>query len=360
MNAPSQRITMSSADTPVTSSPTADPDAVAVATGQAPPPTRRTRRRMPASVGLFFQCYGVLLALLLIILFFSLEKPDAFPTMTNLRAVLAGSAGLAVLAAVLTVPMIMGDFDLSVGYHTQVLGAIVVTLMAFDGYATGSAIIITLGIAAGIGLLLGALIAWSKVSAFVITLGAGILFQGIELRLSGGKTIFEGLSPSFVSLASHKFLGFTLPVWIALATSIALWYVTRHTVLGRYMAAVGGNQEAARLSGINVERMRTAGFLIVGIGAAIAAVIITSQAASAYPNSAAGLLIPAYAGVFLGAAVLRPGEFHIWGTLIGVVFMSVIQNGLTIMNYSASTTNIIQGGVFIGAVLMSRIGNKPS
>jgi ribose transport system permease protein len=351
---------MSPAETPATATTTANPDAVAVATGEAPPPLGRTRRRLPLSVGVFFQRYGVLIAFLLIIIFFSAEKSSAFPTMDNLRAVLAGAAALTVLAAVLTVPMIMGDFDLSVGYHTQVLGAIVVTLMAFDGYATGSAILVTLAIGAGLGLLLGALIAWSKVSAFVITLGAGILFQGIELRLSGGKTIFDGLSPSFVSLASHKFLGFTLPVWIALATCIALWYVTRHTVLGRYMAAVGGNQEAARLSGVNVERMRTAGFLIVGIGAGVAAIIITSQAASAYPNSASGLLIPAYAGVFLGAAVLRPGEFHIWGTLIGVLFMSVIQNGLTLMNYSASTTDIIQGAVFIGAVLMSRIGNKPS
>ena len=90
--------------------------------------------------------------------------------------------------------------------------------------------------------------------------------------------------------------------------SIILWYVTRHSVLGRRMAAVGGNQEAARLSGINVERMRTAGFIIVGIGAAVAAVIITSQAASDYADAATGLLIPAYAGVFLGAAVLRPGR----------------------------------------------------
>ena len=331
-------------------------EAVAVATGGAPPAART--RRIPPSVGAFFQRYGVLIAFAVIILFFSLEKPHSFPTISNLQAVLSGAAALAVMAAVLTVPMIMGDFDLSVGFNVQLLGAIAVTLMAFDGFSTVGSIGVTLVIGAAIGLILGSLIAWSKVSAFVITLGAGILLQGIELRITGGKTIFEGLQPSYVSLASHKLLGFTLPVWIALAVTLLLWYVTRHTVLGRYMAAVGGNQEAARLSGISVERMRTAGFVIVGVGAVIAGVIVTSQAASAYPNSASGLLIPAYAGVFLGAAVLRPGEFHIWGTLIGVLFMSIIQNGLTLMNYSASTTNIIQGCVFIAAVLMSRIGNR--
>jgi ribose transport system permease protein len=315
------------------------------------------QRDLTSWIGPFFQRYGVLIAFAAVIIFFSLER-SVFLSLANFRAVFAGAAALSVIAAVLTVPMIMGDFDLSVGYNTQVLGAVVVTLMAFRGWATGTSIIATIVIGALIGLLLGSLIAWSKVSAFVITLGAGILLQGVELRITQGHTIFQGLEASYVKLAQDKFLTFTLPVWIALVVSIILWYVTRHSVLGRRMAAVGGNQEAARLSGINVEFMRTAGFVLVGIGAAVASVIITSQAASSYPDSATGLLIPAYAGVFLGAAVLRPGEFHIWGTMIGVLFMSFIQNGLTLMNYSSSTTDVIQGGIFIAAVLTSRIGRR--
>lgn len=316
--------------------------------------TGRARR---GAIGPYFQRYGVLVAFAAVIVFFSLESSFFF-TLTNLRAVLSGAAALAVLAAVLTVPMVMGDFDLSVGYNAQVLGAVAVSLMSFDGVPAGTSIALTIVTGAVIGFLLGSLIAWSKVSAFVITLGAGIVLAGIEFRITDGHTIFQGLSSSYIKLAQHKFLGFTLPVWIALVVCIVLWYITRHTVLGRRMAAVGGNQEAARLSGINVERMRTAGFVIVGLGAAVAAVIITSQAASSYPDSASGLLIPAYAGVFLGAAVLRPGEFHVWGTLIGVLFMSVIQNGLTLMSYSTSTTDVIQGGIFILAVLTSRIGYR--
>lgn len=332
-------------------------DATSVTVPRAGAPEVGSPRRRATAVGPFFQRYGVLIAFAAVLLFFSLER-SAFPTLVNLRAVFSGAAPLAILAAVLTVPMVMGDFDLSVGNHAQVLGAVAVTLMAFRGWAAGASIIATIALGAVIGMVLGSLIAWSKVSAFVITLGAGILFQGVELRITQGHTIFSGLSSSYVRLAQHKFLTFTLPVWIALGTSVVLWYVTRHSVLGRRMAAVGGNQEAARLSGINVELMRTAGFIIVGIGAAVASVIITSQAASSYPDSATGLLIPAYAGVFLGAAVLRPGEFHIWGTLIGVLFMSFIQNGLTLMNYSSSTTNVIQGAIFILAVLSSRIGRR--
>ena len=318
----------------------------------------RSQGRIPPWVGPFFQRYGVLLAFVIVIVFFTAERTSEFASLNNLRDVLNNASSLAVMAAVLTVPMIMGDFDLSVGYNTQVLGAIAVTFMAFDHFATGTSIILSIIIGAAIGIALGALIAWSKVSAFVITLGAGIFLSGIELRITNSKTVFSGLSQSYINLANDKFLSFTLPVWIALAVALLLWYVTRHTVLGRRMAAVGGNQEAARLSGINVEVMRTAGFMFVGIGAAVAAIIITSQAASDYPGAAVGLLIPAYAGVFLGAAVLRPGEFHIWGTMIGVLFLEIIQNGLTIMNFSASTTNVVEGAIFIVAVLMSRIGRR--
>jgi ribose transport system permease protein len=317
----------------------------------------RGRRELSSQIGAFSQRYGVLIAFAAVVLFFSLEANE-FLTLGNIRSVLSGAAPLIVLAAVLTVPMVMGDFDLSVGYNTQVLGGVGVTLMAFRHWDAGSAIIGTVVLGAIIGGLLGWLIAWSKVSAFVITLGAGILLSGVELRITQGHTIFSGLSQSYINLASRKLLTFTLPVWIALVVCLALWYVTRHTVLGRRMAAVGGNQEAARLSGINVDLMRTAGFVIVGIGAAIAAVIITAQAASSYPDSATGLLIPAYAGVFIGASVLRPGEFHVWGTLIGVLFMSFIQNGLILMNYGSSTANVIQGAIFIVAVLSSRIGRR--
>ena len=202
----------------------------------------RSRR---GSIGPYFQRYGVLVAFALVIVFFTLEKSGSFATLANLRSVLSGAAPLAVIAAVLTVPMMMGDFDLSVGYNAQVLGAVAVTLMSFDGYSAGTSIVITLAIGALIGFLLGSLIAWSKVSAFVITLGAGILLQGIEFRITAGHTIFEGLSQSYINLAQRTILTFALPVWIALVVSIILWYITRHTVLGRRMAAVGGNQEAA-------------------------------------------------------------------------------------------------------------------
>ena len=321
-------------------------------------PAAGGNRRASFDVANFFQRYGVLIAFAVMVIFFCAERPSTFATLANLRDILSGSAALAVIAVALTVPMIMGDFDLSVGYSTQLLGAVVVTLMVEDNLATGWAILLTLAIGMTVTGLLGRLIAWSKVSSFVITLGAGILFYGIEVRIGHGNTISTGIPSTFRGIATSTPATFALPVWIAGAVAAVLWYVTEKTVAGRKMFAVGGNQEAARLSGIKVDRIRTLGFVIVGAGAAIAAVLITSQAASYFPSAATGLLIPAYASVFLGAAILRPGQFHILGTLIGVVFFQVIQVGLTFLGYAQSTSSVIQGAVFIAAVLISRVGAR--
>jgi ribose transport system permease protein len=124
------------------------------------------------------------------------------------------------------------------------------------------------------------------------------------------------------------------------------------------MAAIGGNLEAARLGGINVELVRIVGFMIVGLGAGLAGIILTAQSNQYYADAATGLLLPAYAGAFLGAATLRAGQFHVFGTFIGVLFMQTIQTGLVILNYQAYIADIIQGAVLVAAVLLSRVGAK--
>jgi ribose transport system permease protein len=304
------------------------------------------------------QKWGVLLAFVGVIIFFSLSRPESFPTWDNVRTILNISAALAVMAGVLTIPMIMGDFDLSISNHVQLLGAVAITLMAYRGLSAGMSVILVLLLGAAIGGALGALIAYTGVSAFVLTLGAGILMLGVESTITGQTTVTIPADAGYLDIANTRILSLQLPIWIALGVTVVLWVITRHTVLGRYMHAVGSNSEAARLAGVNVELVRTLGFVIVGVGAAIAGIIVTSQAASSFPSAATGQLLPAYAAVFLGAAMWRPGQFHVWGTLLGVIFMGTIASGLTQMNYQASTTNIVTGAIFMAAVLVSRIGGR--
>jgi ribose transport system permease protein len=316
-------------------------------------------RQASAKIGPYFVRYGTIAAFMVVVALFSIARPDTFATWENWRSILNLGSVVLVMAAALTVPMIMGDFDLSVGYNTELLGAVAIVLAANVGISTGFSVVLTLLLGAGIGAIIGAIVAWSKVSAFVITLGAGTVMLGIELRIThDGRNIFSGIPSAYDRIATTSFLDLSLPVWITFAVYIVLWFVTEHTVVGRYMAAIGGNQEAARLSGIKVELVRMLGFVIVGLGAALAGIILTSQAQQYYANAATGYLLPAYAGVFLGAATLRVNQFHVLGTFVGVLFMQTIQTGLIIMNYKAYFANIIQGAILIVAVLVSRVGSR--
>ena len=316
-------------------------------------------RRASSRVAPYFVRFGTIAAFIIVVALFSIARPNTFATWENWQSILNLGSVVMIIAAALTVPMIMGDFDLSVGYNTQLMGAVAIVLLANVGLSTPVTVLLTLLLGAAVGAVIGGIVAWSKVSAFVITLGAGTIMLGIELRIThGGRNIFEGIPGGFFSIANKEFLGLQLPIWIMFAVYALLWFVTEHTVIGRYMAAIGGNAEAARLSGIRVEVVRLVGFVIVGLGAALAGIILTAQAQQYYANAATGYLLPAYAGVFLGAATLRANQFHIIGTFIGVLFMQTIQTGLIIMNYSAYLANIIQGAILIVAVVLSRVGSR--
>lgn len=335
------------------------PDRTTATAAGGSPGLRRGLRRASATVGPYFVRYGTLAAFAAVVAIFSIARPSVFATWENWQSMLNLGSVIMVMAAALTVPMIMGDFDLSVAFNVQLLGAFVIVLIAEHSMNTGLGIVFTLLLGAVIGAAIGAVVAYSRVSAFVITLGAGTILLGAELRLThGGRNIFEGIPSGFTRIANTDFLSLRLPIWITFGVFVLLWFLTEHTVLGRYMAAIGGNMEAARLGGVNVEVVRVIGFVIVGLGSALAGIIVTAQAEQYYANAATGLLLPAYAGVFLGAATLRAGQFHLFGTFVGVLFMQTIQTGLIIMNYSAYIANVIQGTVLIVAVLLSRVGAR--
>src|SRR3954451_7897740 len=225
---------------------------------------RPAPRSISARIGPYFVRYGTIAAFIIVVALFSFARPDTFATWENWKSILNLGSVVMIIAAALTVPMIMGDFDLSVGYNTELLGAVAIVLLANVGLSTGFSVVLTLMLGAAIGAIIGAIVAWSKISAFVITLGAGTVMLGAELRIThDGRNIFTGIPASYDKIATASFLGLPLPVWLTFAVYIVLWFVTEHTVLGRYMAAIGGNQEAARLSGINVEVVRMCGFVIV-------------------------------------------------------------------------------------------------
>jgi ribose transport system permease protein len=322
--------------------------------GAAPAPGRSSRD----AIGEFLARYGVLIAFVLMVLVFSLAKPDTFPTWENWKNILTAAAPALIVAAGLTVPLVMQDFDLSFGAMISLAGGAAVTLMAKDDVGWVLAILAGLGLGLAAGFTNGFLIAYLGGSSFIITLAMGTVLTGVEFAITSQDTIFTGVAASYVEIAQNTFLGLSNQVWIAAVLALLVWVLLDLSEPGRYMYAIGGNPEAARLSGISTKRLRLTGFVIVAVMAAIAGILLTGNSASYSPSLGASFLLPAFAAVFLGSAVLRPGEFNLPGTVIGVLFLGAIQTGLTQLNLEAYVINLVQGGILIFAVLLSRLGQR--
>ena len=334
-------------------------DLVGDAKDETPASNPRSSRESPDWVGLISQ-FSVIGTLLLCVLFFSTQD-DRFFTVATMRTTLATGAPLLIVALGLTVVLVMGDFDLSVGAMLSAAGAMISVLIVNHAWGWGWAVLVTIGFAALFGLMNGVLVAYIGTPSFITTLATGVVLTGIEYALTGGRFITGTgyMTESYRSLGIGQpdpWTGIASPVFIAAALAILLWVILAKTEVGRYMYAIGGNPEAARLSGSRCAGSGRAGFVIVALCATVGAVVTTARTASSIPNSGATLLLPAFAAAFLGAAMSRRGQFNVGGTVVGVLFLQVLQTGLTFMGYEQDVQNIAQGVVLVLAMLISRLG----
>ncbi len=301
--------------------------------------------------------YGVLLALVGTFVAFSLLRPHAFFTAVTLKGILRDCAPLLIVALGVTVVLVMNEFDLSVGGLISLCATLVIVLLStqYEHLNFVLAIVLTLIVGTGLGFANGLLIAYVRLPSFIITIAMSTVFVGAGLQLVGSQSVFQGISPSYVKIASGSFLGFSNQVFVGLVVLLVVQVLLRHTEPGRYMYAIGGNPEAARLSGLRVRLLKAAGFGAVGLAAAIAGVLLTSQAGASNPNTGTGLLLPAYAAAYLGSSMFRRGIFTPLGTALGALYLQVVGTGLTILNLSGPLVQIIQGGILAVAVLISRL-----
>jgi ribose transport system permease protein len=302
--------------------------------------------------------YGVLVALAATIAVFSALKPDVFATSANFTAIAQQFSPLAIIAFGMTVVLVMGDFDLSVAGMIGFGSALVVWLMSKHGVDYRLAIVA--GLLVGIigGAVNGALVAFAGASSFIITLASGQVFNGLEYQLTNQETLFSGIPNGYVRIGTGSFLGLSNQFFIMLGVLVVLYLLLEQSTLGRFMYAVGGNPEAARLSGVRVRELRALGFMIVGLCAVIGGVLITSQNDAHSPNLGTPFFLPSFASVFLGSAILRPGKFNVLGTLVGAFFLEVISTGLIQLSLSTSVVLLVQGVILAAAVLLSRLGRR--
>ncbi|MEH6727571.1 MAG: ABC transporter permease [Hyphomicrobiales bacterium] len=308
--------------------------------------------------------YGTLIGFVTILVFFSVQLPDTFLTAKNLINITQQISMLAVVACSMTLVMVMGDFDLSVGSMASLAG-IVAALLFSMGYPVfvGIAAALLVGVLGGV--FNGILVSFFGILPFVATLGTLTMFSGLAFFTSGGKTIFgrdipatfSGFARSGLQLDQIGLVGLKLPYLslVALLVLVVVWFILEQTIFGRRLYAIGGNQEAARLAGLKVRTLRLCAFAMTGFGAAVAGLMYASRVASANPTQGSGLMLDAIAAVFLGMTMSEEGEPRVLYSIVGVLILGILDNGLTQMSVDSYIREILVGAIIVTAVAFSSI-----
>ena len=297
--------------------------------------------------------FGTIFSLVVLLVIFSIARADVFPTIDNLLNIMNQVSILGTMAFGLTVCLVMGLFDLSIAAMATLGGYVATFLLVTypDTIGVPLAVIISLGAAAIIGVGNGLIVSYLGISAFIATLATGSIITGSMLGISNSKTIITGIPDEFMIIGQGAIYGVSNPILIMLAVGLLLWVVLEHTQLGRHLYAIGGSAEASRLSGIAVKRYAPIALAICAVCAALGGLMAASVLGAGRPQGVGdGYLLNAFAAVFIGASSLRPGKFHIVGTLIGVMLIGVINNGLSIMGVATYWQYIVQGVLLIVAL----------
>lgn len=329
-------------------------------TGSAPAVVHQDAVRLSVgqSVTLFFGKYGALIVLALLLVAFTINSPEYFLTWGNVVQILNQSALGAIIACGLTIVLATDQFDLSIG-NTASLSGVTIAILIINGVPIPVAIGIALVVGVVVGILNGLLVTRLGVNALVATLGVGSVAIGVNYFITGGAAQpFGQVAPEFSNISVGTWFGVPRNVYYMIAVVSVLWFILNRTDLGRNMRAVGGNAEAARLAGVNVRAVTSVAFIICSICAAITGVLLASVIGSGQPTGGDGFTLSAFAACFLGTAVVREGQFHIVGTLVGVLTVAVGFNGLAMAGVPSYVQFLFQGLVLIAAVSFSTVARK--
>jgi len=294
---------------------------------------------------------GIAVGLIVLFAVFS-ALSSTFLTVGNIENIALQASVNAILAIALTMVIITAGIDLSVGSMVAVAGVIAADLMQ-RGVPAVVAVLACLGAGLVCGLINGLLTERGRLAPFIVTLGTLSVYRGFALLFTDGQPIF-GFSDSFRSVVAGDLVGIPIPVVIAAAVAVAAHVLLRHTRFGEYALALGGNREAARLSGIDVGAVNVGVYALSGLLAAIAGVILIARLGAAEPIAGASYELYAIAAAVMGGASLMGGRGSIVGAVLGALVISTLQTGLTILNVQAFWQLVAIGVVVILAVAGDR------
>ncbi|AZV61955.1 ABC transporter permease [Peribacillus castrilensis] len=300
-----------------------------------------------------WQKFGPLLALVLLFIVITVLNPS-FMEPNNILNLLRQTSINALIAFGMTFIILTGGIDLSVGSILALSSALMAGMMV-SGLDPILAILVGILLGAIMGVINGILVSKGKMAPFIVTLATMTIFRGLTLVYTDGKPITGiGDSVMFQMLGRGYFLGVPVPAVVMIIAFMILWFLLHKTSFGRKTYAIGGNERASRISGIKVDRVKVAIYGLAGTMAAIAGAILTSRLNSAQPTAGQSYEMDAIAAVVLGGTSLSGGKGRLFGTLVGVLIIGTLNNGMNLLGVSSFYQQVVKGAVILIAVLLDR------
>ena len=306
------------------------------------------------SIGKFAWANSLPMLLLVVVAIFSAIRPDSYFTATNAQMIASTNAVLAVLALAAVPPLVVGQFDLSIGFQLALSQSLCAGMIIYHGIPAPIAAAIVVAIGLVIGLANGLLVARAGLNAFITTLATGIVVQGFTQFYTDGASVFGAMPSSFLAFGRGRLFGVPLAFLYVLVVAAIMSAVYTYTEWGRRSFAIGGNARAAHLIGIPVERVTIQSFVVAGALSALAGVLSCSILGSANPNIGINYLLPAFAAVFLGAAPAGAGRFNAWGAVVAVYALAAGISGLQQLGAAFYVEQFFNGGALLAAVALAK------
>lgn len=300
--------------------------------------------------------FSTLFILLVLVVIFSIASPN-FLRINNILNVLRQVAVISMLTAGMTYVIISGGMDLTVGAYLGLTGVLAAKFMGAVGLPVPVAVILTMLVVTLLGIVTGSLIVGLDVSAIVITLGMMTVVRGLAYIISGGLPVYD-IPESIVFLGQGYVMGIPVPVIVMLVIVVIMGLILKYSYFGRYVYAIGGNVEAAKLAGVSVNKITISLYGISAFLASIAGIVLTGRISSGAPASGTGTEMDVVTAVVIGGVSVNGGKGSMLGAFLGAVIMGILSNGLTIMNINEYYQQVVKGIVLILAVAFDVLANR--
>lgn len=331
----------------------------ATANGHRPPGFEQAaRRRKPLRS--YLEAYAFLGLLILTFAFFSLwpKTADTFLSAANLQVLIGGSTAIAIVALGSLVPLVCNEWDLAIGTNAG-LSSICVAIALTNGVSVPVAVLIGLGVGLVVGTVNALLVTRLRVNAVITTLGVSIILAGVITLNTHGQGVSGNMPAEFTAFGTETWLGIPGTAYALAAVTALVYYLLCHTPYGRYLYALGSSRSAAQLVGIRTRLILATSFVMGGALCGLGGVLLVARSGGADPRVGDLLTLPALAAAFLSAAAIKPGRYNVFGTLVAVYFLAVLNSGLSLAGAEDYVTSFVNGGaLIIGVALAVRLGSS--